>query len=86
MPKKNITINDLAIMVKHGFDGVDKRFDGVDKRFDEIDKEFVGVRKRFEKIETQLYRIEVTVLHDHRQRIEKLEDEIVDIKGLLAIK
>ena len=93
MSKKETTIDDLAIMVKHGFDsvdkrfdGVDKRFDGVDKRFDEIDKEFVGVRKKFENIETRLNRIEKSLIANHERRIEKLEDEIVDIRGLLAIQ
>ena len=35
--KKNLSLDNLAGMVKRGFDGVDKRFDGVDKRFDKIE-------------------------------------------------
>lgn len=34
--KRNITIDDLAIMVAKGFNGVDKRFDAVDKRFNRL--------------------------------------------------
>jgi len=30
MRKKNITLDDLAGMVKRGFDGVDKRFDKIE--------------------------------------------------------
>jgi len=41
MAKKKITIDDLAGMVKRGFDEthayMDKRFDEVDKRFDRIE-------------------------------------------------
>jgi len=49
--KKNLSLDNLAGMVKRGFDGVDKRFDGVDKRFD-------GVDKRFDKIEIRLNNLE----------------------------
>lgn len=38
MPKKNIVINELAGMIKNGFDGVDERFDGANKRFDRIEE------------------------------------------------
>ena len=72
MSKKETTIDDLAIMVKHGFDGVDKRFNEVDKRFNEVDKRFD--------------RLERLILVDHRQRIERLEEKVADIRGLLAIK
>ena len=65
MSKKETTIDDLAVMVKHGFDGMDKRFNEVDKRFD---------------------RLERLILVDHRQRIERLEEKVADIRGLLAIK
>jgi hypothetical protein len=34
MKNKNITIDDLALMMKKGFDSVDERFDRVDKRFE----------------------------------------------------
>jgi len=57
-------INELAIMVKH--------------RFDEVDK-------RFYNVETRLIRIEGKTFN-HENRIEKLEDEVIDIKGLLVIK
>ena len=30
--KKNITLNDLAIMVAKGFEGVDKRFEKLEER------------------------------------------------------
>jgi archaellum component FlaC len=72
MKGKNITIDDLAVMVKKGFDGVDKRFDGVDKRFDGVDD--------------RLERIEKLILANHKRRIEKLETEVKELKELLAVK
>ena len=70
--KKNITTDDLARMVQKGFSGVDLRFDRVDKRFD--------------KIEDRLETIEKLLIVDHRQRIEKLETEVRELKELLAVK
>jgi len=78
MKNKNTTIDDLAIMVKKGFDGVDRRFDGVDRRFD-------GVDRRLDKVEKRLDRIEKLILADHRDRIEKLEMEVRELKNLLAV-
>ena len=39
--KTDKKIENLAIMVKKGFDGVDARFDGVDARFDGVDERFI---------------------------------------------
>ncbi len=43
--KKIITLEDLAKMVKHGFDDVDKRFNAVDKRFDVLENRFDTLEK-----------------------------------------
>ena len=40
MSNKKITIEDLAVITKNGFNEVDKRFTEVDKRFGEVDKRF----------------------------------------------
>ncbi|MFH1462298.1 MAG: hypothetical protein ABIG08_01170 [bacterium] len=65
MKKKNVTTDDLARMVKKGFDGVDRRFD---------------------KVEDRLERIEKLLIVEHRQRIEKLEADVRELKELLAVK
>ncbi len=60
-PKKKMTIDDLAAMLKRQFDFVDKRFDAIDERFARLEL-------RFEKIDE-------IVLQDHRPRIYALEKE-----------
>lgn len=65
-------IDDLATMIKSGFDDVDKRFDDVDKRFDQVDK-------RFDRLEN-------LILTDHRHRLEYLELEIQRMKDMFAFK
>lgn len=72
MEEKNITIDDLAGMINKGFDGVNEKFDGVNQRFD--------------KVEDRLERIEKLLITDHHRRIEKLEEEVKDLKGLLAVQ
>ena len=42
-----MTIENLAVMIKHGFDGVDKRFDGVDKRIEKVEN---NQRNMFDEI------------------------------------
>lgn len=65
MVKKHVTIDDLAGMVKRGFDAVDLRFDKVDERFSRIEK---------------------LILVSYNRRIERLEEEVRDIKNLFVIK
>ena len=82
MKKKNVTIDDLAVMVQGGFIETNKR---IDKLSDSVDKRFDGVDKRFDKVEKRLDRIEKLILSDHKDRIEKLEMEVQELKNLLAV-
>ncbi|MCX6720524.1 MAG: hypothetical protein NTW11_01855 [Candidatus Staskawiczbacteria bacterium] len=70
MAKKNITIDDLAVMVQKGFAETAKKAD-MDLRFDEVDK-------RFDKIEN-------LILADHKKRIERLESEVKDLREMFAM-
>lgn len=55
MSDKNISIDDLAAMIKHGFDGVDKRFDKVEDRLESIEKLILTEHKRrIELLELQM--------------------------------
>ncbi|HNY36183.1 MAG TPA: hypothetical protein PLD14_00030 [Candidatus Pacearchaeota archaeon] len=68
--KKNITIDNLAIMVHKEFEestkNVNKRFEGVDKRLDKMEK-------KLDKI-----------VVNHGERIEKLEGDVKELKSLLV--
>lgn len=72
MVKKNTTIDNLAVMIKKGFDGIDDRFDVVDENF--------------KIVEDKLENIEKLILADHKRRIEKLESEVKELKELLAMR
>ncbi len=76
---KKMTLDDLARMVKQGFDGVDKRFDLVDGRFCDIDT-------RFDEVNQRLDRMEKLVLPDHQRRIEHLEIDMKRMKDIFAVQ
>jgi hypothetical protein len=58
MKKRNITIDDLAVMVQKGFTGADKRFDKVDERLERIENMLIAEhRRRIEKLETDMRKV-----------------------------
>lgn len=79
MVKRHITIDDLAGMVKKGFDGVDKRFEQVDKRFEQIDKRFELIDKRLELIDKRITHIEAEITHINA-RLATLEHDVAEIR------
>lgn len=72
--KKNITINDLAGMIKRGFDGVDKKFDENVKEhrqvFQHLDNLENGVEEVKLKLDHVAYRFEVQELDKRLKRVE----------------
>lgn len=80
-----MTIDDLAVMVAKGFDGVNTRFNEVDKRFDEVDKRLNEVEKDIAEVKESLVSTRRDVLamgdrftlkcefHDLANRVSLLE-------------
>jgi hypothetical protein len=73
---KEITIDELAIMVQKGFDSMDKK---MDKGFDHVNKRLDGVEGCIKRLETRTGNIEkqIDVLQRGQIRIEDRLDEIV---------
>ena len=69
--KKNITIEDLAIMVQRGFDETAKQTE---------------INRHFNIVEERLDRIERIILIDYKNRIEKLEMYVEELRDALAMK
>lgn len=44
------------------------------------------MEKRFDAIDDRFDRIEKLILANHKRRIERLEDQVKDLRDLLAIK
>ncbi len=76
MVKKNMTIDDLAVMVQNGFletkSEMKEGFARVDERFERVDK-------RFEVVEKLLLKEQEQEIIDLRHRVEFLEN-ILNVK------
>jgi septal ring factor EnvC (AmiA/AmiB activator) len=69
---KTVSTNELARLIKKGFDGVDERFNAVDQRFDSVDTRLKAMDKRFDGIDTQLKTV--------NNRLDHLEAGVADLR------
>lgn len=78
MARKNTTIEDLAGMVKKGFDETAKQRD-----LDELKRH---TNSRFDRVEERLENIEKLMLKQHGFEIQELKKRMKRIEDLFAIK
>ena len=78
--KKNITLNDLAGMVKRGFDNVDKGFDENVKEHQTMMQKLEGLENGVEEIKLKLDQVA------YRFEIEELDRRLKRIEAKLGIK
>jgi hypothetical protein len=76
--EREVTNNELAMMIKAGFDGVDMRFEGFDARFDEVDKRFEAVDKRFDEVDRRFDCVERRLGHLEQDKyiIDKVKEAL----------
>lgn len=81
MKKKNLTIDDLAIMVKKGFDEIHVDFHEeigeVKNEIKEIKTEIKVINKRLDKLET--------LPANHERRISAVETDVKELKETFAM-
>jgi archaellum component FlaC len=75
MKEKNVTNDDLAIMVNKGFGRVDERFDKMATK-DDLNDLKMGMDNQFSEVNRRLDNIEHNIIGEHTRRIERLEDTI----------
>jgi len=79
-----ITLDDLALMIKKGFDEVDNRFKemriyvdirfaAIERRFDAIEKRLDILEAKFDAFEARHEALEKVVIKDHAPRLIRLE-------------
>ena len=84
MKDKKITINDLALMMGKGFDGVDKKFELMSKQFEILDYRMDMVEKRMEKMEerfNQKFDKLITTIDKFLKRLIDTEDEFTMMRN-----
>lgn len=72
MPRKTVTIEDLAGMVKHGFD--------------EVIADTTVLKKKVGNIETRIENIERLLLKQHSDQIKSLESRVKRLETLYSVK
>lgn len=85
MVKKDTTINDLAVMVQKGFNGVDEKFYEVYKRFDKVDGRLMKLEVRMDNLEAEVEEIRKhQIAHTiYRDEFEKLQNRVKALEKLL---
>lgn len=87
MTKKNITIDDLAVMVQKGFENTatKQQVDGLDLRMEKMEKRMVGVEIRLGNLEDEVEAIRKhQIAHTiYRDEFEKLENKVRALEKLL---
>ncbi|MDO8667534.1 MAG: hypothetical protein Q7K35_00350 [bacterium] len=74
---KKLTINDLGLMVKQGFDAVDKRFDKVDNRLEDIDKKIAELRRDMDEVKLKFaYTAWAIDVEELKKRVIILEQKL----------
>ncbi|MBI2056281.1 MAG: hypothetical protein HYT37_02780 [Candidatus Sungbacteria bacterium] len=80
--KKGVTIDELAVMVKAGFDAVDARFEAIDARFDRVDKHFSKLESDIEDLKVRMGAVEQRIgtieeiLEDHSEELRFIHRKI----------
>ena len=70
---KEITIDELAMMVAKGFERLENKMDG---KFNDVDKRFNKIDERLDDIDYRLSKIE----GNHERRIDILEERMATVK------
>ena len=87
MNKKNITIDDLAIMINNGFEktATKEQVEGLELRMDKIEGKMTNVEIRLDNIEDEVSEIRKhQIAHTiYRDEFEKLESKVRVLEKLL---
>ncbi len=78
--KDSLTIDDLAIMVKHGFDEVTEKLSGHYHKFKSIDQRFDLIDQRFDQQDGELTSFRLEVRHE----LEQLNGKINRVEKMLT--
>jgi hemerythrin superfamily protein len=84
------TIDDLAIMMNRSFKHLEGKIDILETKVDGVQDELhefrVDTTQRLGRIDERLEHIEDTMIREDRQRIERLEDKLIQVEVILGKK
>lgn len=91
MRKKHITIDDLAGMIKRGFDATATKVD-MEARFTDTAKDIAGLKQDIARLEKEIAELRQDIAHLNRipfaleQRVTRMEDDIRLIKTKVGMR
>lgn len=80
---KNMSVDELAIIIAKNFDRMDTRITGLDGKFDLLQSELLPMKKDIKTIKEDIHEIK---LGKYGPRIDKLEDSMRVVKTALKIR
>lgn len=86
MTKKHITIDDLAVMVKKGFDEIGGNFNSLKREFNDLKSEVIKIRADILDIKERLENLEKITLKHYNFEIQDLKRRVKHLEDLFAIK
>ncbi|HBI16909.1 MAG TPA: hypothetical protein DDY52_02000 [Candidatus Moranbacteria bacterium] len=83
--KKEITIDDLALMIAKGFDGTDNKFKSLETEIKTIKSDIAKIKLDIDKVKSDTQEIKTNLnkkvdVFEHKNlefRVEKLEEKLV---------
>jgi tetrahydromethanopterin S-methyltransferase subunit G len=64
--KKEMTLDDLAVMVAKGFEKVDERFNKIDQKFKDTDSRFETIDENFKKVRRDILELNDKFVSRHQ--------------------
>jgi len=80
MKSKDMTINELAVMINKSFDKVATK-----EQMGDLESKVDGIKFKMDKVEKDVSEIKILVKDDQRKRIERLETRVEYLENVLAL-
>jgi hypothetical protein len=89
--EKDMTIGELAIMMRDSFQGnqdyMDKKFDAIDRKFEQVDRNFKQINENFKEVYKKIDNISLNAVDTvKKEEFDKLETRVSDIEEVVELK
>ena len=80
----NITLDDLALMMKKGFDNIDEKFSNIDDKFSNIDDRFSSIDNKFSNIDDKFKETNRKIMQESQATRDYTDRKLAELKGDLV--
>lgn len=86
MAKKHVTTDELAVMVKRGFDEMGEKFSSLASEFSDLKREVIKIRADIADLKERLENLEKVTLKHYNFEIQELKRRVKHLEDLFAVK